>query len=194
MVNALFSRTQVRVLGLLFGQPERSFFASEIIERVGMGSGAVQRQLRRLSESGLVRVFRVGRQAHYQADPSSPIFSELCGIMRKTVGLAEPLREALEPLRDDLVLALVFGSVAKGTDTARSDIDLLLVSDGLTLESVYVALSPAEEELGRPVRPTLYTSAEFERRRDNNAFLRRVLAGDVIVLIGALLDVDTGAR
>jgi predicted nucleotidyltransferase len=191
MATALFSSTQLRVLSLLFGQPDRSFFASEIIERVGAGSGAVQRQLRRLAESGLVRVFAVGRQTHYQANPDAPIFDELCAIMRKTVGLAEPLRDALEPLRDDLVLALVFGSVAKGTDTARSDIDLLLVSDTLTLEGVFRAIAPAEKRLGRPVQPTLYTGAEFERRRTSNAFLARVLAGDVIVLIGEIPDVDS---
>lgn len=194
MARALFSSTQLRVLGLLFGQPERSFYASEIIERVGAGSGAVQRQLRRLSESGLVRVFRLGRQTHYQADESSPIFDELCSMMRKTVGLVEPLREALEPLRQELDLALVFGSVAKGRDTASSDIDLLLVSDTLTLEALYAGLAPAEEALGRTIEPTLYTAAEFERRRESNSFLRRVLAGDVIVMMGTLPDVEAGAR
>lgn len=193
MASALFSSTQLRVLGLLFGQPDRSFFASEIIEHVGTGSGAVQRQLKRLADSGLVRVFPVGRQTHYQANPDAPIFDELCALMRKTVGLAQPLREAFEPLRDELVLALVFGSVAKKTDTARSDIDLLLVSDTLTLEEVFRALEPAEHELGRSVQPTMYTRAEFERQR-SKAFLSRVLAGDVIVLIGEIPDVDSSTR
>jgi hypothetical protein len=88
---ALFSNTQQRVLGLLFGQPQRSFFATELIGLSGGGSGAVQRELKRLDESGLVTVKRLGNQKHYQANPQSPIFSELCGIVQKTAEPAEPL-------------------------------------------------------------------------------------------------------
>lgn len=98
LADALFSSTQQRVLGLLFGQPERSFFGAEVIAQLGMGSGGVQRELKKLADSGLVRVFRVGNQKHYQANPESPIYVELVGLIRKTVGL-------------------VYGSVAKGSDS-----------------------------------------------------------------------------
>ena len=90
LADALFSGTQQRVLGLLFGQPERSFYATELINLAGVGSGAVQRDLASLSQSGLVTVKPVGNQKHYQANPASPIYDELCGMVRKTVGLAEP--------------------------------------------------------------------------------------------------------
>ena len=126
VADALFSSTQQRVLGLLFGQPERSFFGAEVIGLLGMGSGGVQRELKKLADSGLVRVFRVGNQKHYQADPESPIYAELVGLIRKTVGLVAPLRAALEASLDAIDLALVYGSVAKGGATAASDIDLLL--------------------------------------------------------------------
>lgn len=189
LAAALFSSTQRRVLGLLFGQPERSFFATEIIDRLGAGSGAVQRELKKLASSGLVTVSWVGNQKHYQANPESPIYSELCGLVRKTVGLAEPLRDALEPAQQAVELALVYGSVAKGEETAASDIDLLLVSDTMTLEAVYRLLATAEQALGRRINPTLYTSEEFERRvRERNPFLKRVLAGESLVLIGTLPD------
>ena len=189
VADALFSSTQQRVLGLLFGQPERSFFATEIIERLGAGSGAVQRELKKLAESGLLTVSRVGNQKHYQANPDSPIYAELCALVRKTVGLAEPLREALEPARQDIELALVYGSVARRQETAASDIDLLLVSDSLTLEAVYRLLAGAEQVLGRKINPTLYTWEEFHRRvREENPFLKRVLAGEPMVLAGALPD------
>lgn len=187
LADALFSSTQQRVLGLLFGQPGSSFFATEIIARLGAGSGAVQRELKRLADSGLVSVTRVGNQKHYQANPESPIYAELCAMVRKTVGLVEPLRQALEPARDAIYLALIYGSVAKRRETASSDVDLLLVSDSLTLEDVYRLLRPAEESLGRTINPTLYTEEEFDRRlREDNAFLKRVLAGDVLMLIGTL--------
>ncbi|MEK7322170.1 MAG: transcriptional regulator [Pseudomonadota bacterium] len=183
LADALFSATQQRVLALLFGQSERSFFTTEIIGLVGAGSGVVQREVRRLVESGLVTVTRIGNQKHYQANPAAPIFEELRGIVVKTLGPAELLRAVLTALGDKVQLALVYGSVAKRSDTARSDIDLLIVSDGLTLEQVYEVLGPVEQRLGRRVSPTLYTVAEFRRRRKNgNPFLAKVLAGDYILL------------
>lgn len=192
LADALFSSTQRKVLALLFGQPERSYYTNEIIERVGAGSGAVQRELQKLREAGLVRTWQSGRQNYYQADPDSPLFEELRSIVRKTVGLAEPLREALQPLSDSLDLALIYGSVAKATDTAQSDIDVLIVSDALSLEEVFRRLALAEDTLGRPVHPTLYSRRELRRRLQNDTFLRRVVDDDVIVLFGDLKDVTDG--
>lgn len=183
LATALFSATQQRVLALLFGQPGRSFFTNELIGLVGAGSGAVQRELRRLVDSGLVTLTSIGSQKHYQANPAAPIFEELRGIVTKTLGPAEVLRVALRSLGNAVRLALVYGSVAKGRDTAHSDIDLLLVSDVLTLEQVYAALAPVEQQIGRRVSPTLYTVAEFRRRRKSgNTFLAKVLAGEYVRL------------
>ena len=183
--DVLFTNTQQRVLALLFGQPSRSFFASELIQLAGSGSGAVQRELKRLGDSGLVTVTRIGKQKHYQANPTSPVFEELRGLVIKTVAMADPLRYALEPLAEQIRLALVYGSVAKGTDTAASDIDLLVVADDLTLEDLYVALAPVEPTLGRKINPTLYTPHEFaDRKSSGNAVLTRVLAGEHLILIG----------
>lgn len=183
IADALFSATQQRVLALLFGQPGRSFFTNELIGLVGAGSGAVQREVKWLVESGLVTVTRLGSQKHYQANAAAPIYEELRGIVTKTLGPAEVLRTALAPLGDTVRLALVYGSVAKGSDTAQSDIDLLLVSDTLTLEQVYEVLAPVEAQLGRRVSPTLYSVAEFRRRRTSgNPFLTKVLAGETIPL------------
>ena len=187
LAGALFTATQQRVLALLFGQPDREFFVTEIIALAGSGRGAVQRELARLAGSGLAAVSRVGNRKHYRANPDSPLFDEICSIVRKTIGLEEAVRSALEPLADRLVLGLLFGSVARGTDTAASDIDLVLVSDDLTLEAVYSALAPAERSLGRRVNPTVYTSAEFEERRKAKAgFLTRILHGPHVVVAGRL--------
>jgi len=185
LAGALFTRTQQRVLGLLFGQPERRFYATEIIGLVGAGSGAVQRELARVQQSGLVLVDRVGAQKFYQANPSCPIYDELSSIVRKTVGLAEPLREALAPLAEQIQLAFVFGSVAKGEDTSVSDIDLMVVSDHLTYADIYAALEETGTRLGRKVNPTLYSREELIRRlKRNNSFLKRVSSQPKIWLIG----------
>ena len=183
--DALFTKTQQRVLALFFGQPGRTFFKRELIDRAGSGSGAVQRELARLVESGLVKVTRIGSQKYYQANRGAPIFEELRGIVTKTVGLADPLRVALRPLARRIELALVYGSVARGEERAESDIDLLIVADGLTLEELFARLAPAEKKLGRRIHPTLYTPEEFARRRKTrNPFVQKVLAGEHIVLIG----------
>jgi predicted nucleotidyltransferase len=186
LADALFSGTQQRVLGLLFGQPDRSFYANELISLTGSGSGAVQRELARLVGSGLVASRLIGRQKHYQADPDSPIFGELCGIARKTTGLAEPLREALAPLAPLIRAAFVYGSVAKRQDTASSDIDLMLVSDKVAYPEVFGALEAVSQRLGREVKPTIYSRAEWAKRIARaDSFVKRVLAQPKVWLIGS---------
>ena len=184
LADALFTTTQQRLLALLFGQPSRSFFATELIGLTGSGSGAVQRELERLTSSGLVNVSLVGRRKHYRANHQSPVFVELRGLVVKTVAVLQPVRGALKPLADRISLALVYGSVANGTDTASSDIDLLIVADDLTLEDVYSALIPVEAELDRRIHPTLYTSREFaDRKSARSAFLTNVLGGDHLIVM-----------
>jgi predicted nucleotidyltransferase len=185
LADALFSTTQQRVLALLFGQPGRSFYATELIGLTGAGSGAVQRELARLEQSGLVTVRRLGAQKHYQANPDSPLFAELCSIMRKTVAVAEPLKEVLAPLAPRIAAAFVYGSVAKGDDTASSDVDLIIISDDVTYADAFAALEPISTKLGRTVNPTVYTRRELAKRiKGDNAFVTRVLAQPKVWLIG----------
>ena len=185
LADALFSGTKQRVLGLLFGQPSRSFYATELIGLAASGSGAVQRELANLAESGLVTVRAVGNQKHYQANAESPIFVELCGIAQKTVGLAEPLREALAPLAQRIIAAFVYGSVAKKTDTASSDIDLMLLSDEVSYGDAFAALEAASGKLGRVVNPTILTGKEFAKRvKAQESFVARVLAQPKVWIIG----------
>ncbi len=181
----MFTGTKQRVLGLLFGQPERSFYATELIGLAGIGSGAVQRELARLVQSGLVTVRSVGNQRHYQANPEAPLFAELCGIILKTVGLAEPLRAALEPLSGQIQAAFVYGSVAKRQDTAASDIDLMVISDSLSYGDTFTALEAVGARLGRPVNPTILSRRALARRvAEDSTFVTRVLSQPKIWLIG----------
>jgi predicted nucleotidyltransferase len=197
MGAALFASTQQRVLALLFGQPGRVFGKSEFIALAGGGSAAVQREIARLVEGGLaIERVQDGRK-HVKANPDAPLFAELCGIINKTAGVSVQLRAALAELPGTVTCAVLFGSVAKGTDTARSDIDVLIVADGLALEEVYRAVAPVEQRLGPPVNPTLYTWSEFReaapggkefkaRRASGNSNLKNVLDGKHTVLLGRL--------
>jgi predicted nucleotidyltransferase len=185
LADALFGSTQQRVLGLLFGQPERTFYANELISLANSGSGAVQRELARLVQSELVNVRPSGNQKHYQANPQAPIFAELCGIAQKTMGLAEPLRAALAPLAEQIRAAFIYGSVAKRKDTATSDVDLMLISDQLNYGELYTALETLTERLGRTVNPTIYSAAELAQRvQRGDAFITRVLQQPKIWIIG----------
>jgi predicted nucleotidyltransferase len=185
LAAALFSPVQQRVLGLLFGQPERTFRSGELIRAVGSGTGAAHRQLQRLAGVGLVTVTRIGNQKHYQANPASPVYPEIHGLIVKTVGLVDPLRAALAPVAKDIEVAFVFGSIAKGTDRAQSDVDLLVVSDRLGYAEIYKRLQTAEKVLARTINPTVLTRAEWRKARSaKDSFATRIGNQPRIFVIG----------
>lgn len=189
LADALFTKVQQRVLGVLFGNPGRSFYANELIELAGSGTGAVQRELARLESSGLARVTRVGNQKHYQANPESAVYAELRGLVLKTSGLVDVLRAVLQPLKSGIEHAFVYGSVAKQQDTAGSDIDLMVISDKLTYAELFRALEQATAQLGRTVNPTVYSRKEIDKRlRSDNAFIKRLWSQPRLPVIGELHD------
>lgn len=186
-VDALFSSTQQRLLALLFGQPERSFYARELIALTESGSGAVQRELAKLVQGGLLAVTSIGNQKHYQANSKSPVFPEIQGIVIKSFGITDKIRQALLTLESPISCAFIYGSVAKGGVHAGSDIDVMIVSNTMTLGDVFAVMQPLESQLGRKINSTLYTQDEFSRRKQSkNPFLTKVLSGTIIPLIGDL--------
>lgn len=186
LAGALFTPVQQRVLTLLFGQPGRRFQSAEFIRMAAAGTGAVHRQLQRLAQAGLVTVTREGNQKYYQANPESPIYSELHGLVIKTAGIVEPLRRALDPLADRIRAAFVFGSLAKGRERADSDVDVLIVSDELSYSEVYEALLRAEQVLSRPINPTVVAGAEWKQKASaGDSFVKRISAQKKLFIIGS---------
>ncbi len=181
--DALFNDTRRAVLALLYGNPGASWYLRQIVRLVGGGQGAVHRELSNLAAAGIVTRTRGGREVYYQADPSCPVFEELRGIVRKTSGLADVLRSALEPLAPSIRTAFVYGSVAAGSETPASDIDLMVVGD-VGFDEVVRALAPAQKALGREINPTVYPEAEFEEKRGGGGFVDRVLAGEKVMVVG----------
>ncbi len=183
--NALFSKVRQRVLALLYGQPDRSFHTNEIIRLTHSGTGAVQRELEKLTAVGLITVQSIGNQKHYSVNCTSPLFTELRGIVLKTFGLADVLRQALAPITSQIHIAFIYGSIAKQEDTATSDIDLMLVGDNLTYADVFRLLEEAQGKLGRPINPTFYSPTEWTRKyQANNRFLAQIVKQPKIFLIG----------
>ena len=186
ITTALFSPSQSRLFRWLFVQPERRFHLSELRRLTGLGSASLQRELRKLTEAGLVTSEWVGNLRCFQANRQSPVFNELSTLTRKTLGIEPQLREALSDLQPWLCAAWIYGSVARQTDTARSDIDVMLIGEDLALGEILECLLPLEGELGRKINPTCYSPAEFARRRaEPDSFVNRVLTQPILPLIGA---------
>lgn len=191
IAGALFSNVLQRLLALIFGHPETSFYLSEIVQTLRSGTGAVERQLTRLEGCGLVSVERIGNQKHYRANRDAPIFQELYGIVQKTMGLSDPLRRALQPFAHRIKVAFVYGSIAKGTDTARSDIDLMVIGDDLIYSDLFSELEQAEKTLARPVNPTILDPSEWKRKRsEGNAFIEKVAGQPKIFVFGSEADLN----
>lgn len=162
--DALFTRTQQQVLGLLYGQPQRSFYLKEILRLTEMGVATIKRELERMRDAGILTMTQIGNQHHYQANPQCPVYDELLGIVKKTFGVAGVLRLALEPLAEQIELAFVFGSVASGKETASSDIDLMVIGS-VSFGDLVAALYPVQETLGREINPKIYSPDEWQQIR-----------------------------
>lgn len=186
LADVLFTPVQQRVLGVLFGQPQRRFQSAEVIRLAGSGTGAAHRLLTRLAATGLVTTQRVGNQKHYQANADSPVFAELTGLVRKTVGLIGPLQVALAPLAGKIAAAFVYGSIAKGTDTAASDIDLMVIADDLDYSALFSALQGTEQALARKVNPNLMRPNEWRRKRSEpDSFAARIAGQSRLFVLGS---------
>jgi len=186
IAEALFSKTQQRLYGLLFGHPDRTYFLRELIEKANIGRGTVQREMEKLVASGLVLVKKVGNQKHYQANKSSPVFEELAGILRKTTGIVDVIADAIEPLAGKINTALVFGSVARGSETAGSDIDLLIIGE-VSFKKIVTALYDAQETLHREINPKVYKKEEWlELVRKKDAFVKEVMTGPKLFIKGSI--------
>lgn len=192
--DALFTKTQQRVLGLLYVQPERSFYTKEIIRLTGMGVATIKRELDRMVSAGILTMTKIGNQHHYQADPACPIFHELLGIIKKTFGVVEALSLALAPLSERITWAFVFGSLASGKETSASDIDLMIIGDvgfGEAASAVY----SVQFALGREVNPKVYSLQEWNQLLKNqDAFLREVLAKPRMDVLGGNNELGKSGR
>lgn len=174
--NVLFTKTQQKVLGLLYGQPYKSFYLNEIVRLSDIGRGTIKRELERMTASGIIIQKRIGNQNHYQANESCPVYQELLGIVRKTFGIADVIKTALTPIFDRILFAFIYGSIAKSEDSSKSDIDLLVISDKLTYSEVMERLIEVEGSLGRVVNPTIYDLNQIKQKlKQGNAFVARII-------------------
>jgi predicted nucleotidyltransferase len=184
LVEILFGAYRRKILGLLLLRPDETFYVREIARLTGVSAGSLHRELKLLTEAGLLLRTTAGNQVRYQANRDCPIYEELAGIFRKTAGLADVLRELLAPLQRKIALALVFGSIAQGKASSTSDIDLLVIGS-VPFAAVVEACHAGSQQLGREVNPVVMTRASFQKKqRQGDRFVSRVAKEPRIVLIG----------
>jgi uncharacterized protein len=184
LADLLFGRTRGAILALLYGKADQSFYTRQIAREVDGSVGAVQRELENLSKVGLIVRSSVGSQVFYQANRDAPIFRQMHALVNKTIGVFSVLRSALHPLAKRILVAFVYGSVAREEETAQSDVDLMVVGKA-TLNQVLSRLSTVEKTIGRPVNPTVYSVLEFKSKlASGNHFLNAVLKGQKVFLLG----------
>jgi len=184
LCSGLFGKTRQAVLALLYGQADKSFYTKQILDAVKIGRGTVQRELKNLTDTGIIIREVQGRQVYYHANEKCPIFDELKSIVRKTFGVADLISQSLGVSRDKIRVAFIFGSVARSTDDRRSDIDLMVVGK-VSFGDIVSFLGPAEEKLAREINPVVYPIAEFRKKvKDDHYFVKTVLEGEKIFVIG----------
>jgi predicted nucleotidyltransferase len=184
LTAALFGKTRRAVLGVLYGHPNEAFYLRQLVRAARAGQGAVQREVKRLSEAGIIRRTVQGREVYYRANSECPLFSELKSLVVKTVGVGDVLRAALAPLGGRIKVAFMFGSFAHGKQNQGSDVDIAIIGEA-TFEEVVDALVSAQEALARDVQPTVYPVAEFQARvKAREHFVTSVLGEKKIFVIG----------
>jgi len=184
LCSGLFGKTRQAVLALLYGQADKSFYTKQILDGVKIGRGTVQRELKNLTDAGIIVREVQGRQVYYRANEKCPIFNELKSIVRKTFGVADVIRQSLAGGTSKIRVVFIFGSVARSADDRRSDIDLMVVGK-ISFGDAVSLLGQAEEKLGREISPVVYPVAEFKKKvKDDQHFVKTVLEDEKIFVIG----------
>jgi len=184
LCSGLFGKTRQAVLALLYGRADSSFYTKQVLDAVKIGRGTVQRELKNLTDTGIIIREVQGRQVYYRANAQCPIFDELKSIVRKTFGVADVIRQSLATVADKIRVAFIFGSVARSADDRASDIDVMIIGE-VSFAGVSSAISQAEKLIRREINPVVYPPAEFKKKvNEDHHFVKTVLEDEKIFLIG----------
>jgi hypothetical protein len=173
-----------KALALLMLHPERRLHLREIARLTGTQPGTMAKELQRLHVAGLLTRERVGNQVRFGANTVHPLFGEVAALLRKTVGVADVLADALAGIAECVDVAFVFGSVARGEERADSDLDLAVIGR-CDFAAVALALDAAERVIGREINPKVYAAGEWRRGVETgSSFVKRLLFEPKIFVVG----------
>lgn len=194
LIAVLFPKTRRSILATTLMHPDRWWFLADLARQIGVTPSSLQREMASLVQVGILLRRQEGKQVYFKPDPNCPILHELQGIMTKTVGLVDVLRDALDPFKKSIQTAFVYGSIARCEELSESDVDLMIVGDA-GLVDLSPAIQKAEERLGREVNPTLFSTDEFARKlKQGHHFLKTVLGSDKLFILGSQHDLATTGR
>jgi predicted nucleotidyltransferase len=194
LISVLFPKTRRAVLATTLMHPDRWWFLADLARQIGVPPSSLQREMESLVEVGILLRRQEGKQVYFKPDPNCPILYELQGVMTKTLGLVDVLQGALSPFKKSIKLAFVYGSIARAEELSDSDVDLMIVGS-VSLADLSPAIQKAEERLARQVNPTLFSPKEFaEKLKQGHHFLKTVLAGDKLFILGSQNDLAETSR
>jgi DNA-binding transcriptional ArsR family regulator len=189
IASALFSRTQQRLLSALLLNSHQPLYAAELAKHFGVRASSLQRDLAKFTEAGILKMSRNGNRTYFQANEECPVFPELRVLLIKTSSLVDVLQDELAPFASEIKVAAVYGSIASGTETSGSDIDLLIIGSVKMIE-LSPLLEQATAKLRRQINPTLYTSEEFSHKAGRSHFVQSVLGKPLLFVIGMKSDLE----
>jgi uncharacterized protein len=185
LLDVLLGKTKQQILTATLLQPERSWYFLELARHLHLRPSSLQRELKQLTEAGILRRQEDGNRVYFQADTSCPVFQELAQIFFKTAGVVEALRTALEPLQNEIDIAFIYGSIASSSERSSSDIDLMVIGSA-PLFKIAPLLRDLEGRVGRAINSTVYAEDEFKRRlQRENHFLTSVLRKKPLFIKGS---------
>jgi predicted nucleotidyltransferase len=188
MLNSLLTKTKQKILGPVFLNSDREFYLREITRMTGVSHGTLHRELKTLVSDGILNSRKQGNQVFYSVNKENPIFAELKGIVLKTFGIIDILQTVIKPFKKKIKVGFIYGSIARGEDTARSDIDVMIIGEITFLETAE-AFEKAEKSLGREINPTIYPISEFRTKvKEDNHFINSILNSQLIFFAGSIDD------
>jgi len=182
--NILFGKTRHNILAVFYGHSDETFYLRQLTRIVSGGMGAVQREVKAFTKAGIIRRVSTGRQNYYQANSQCPVFSELKSIVIKTSGMGDVLKIALAPLAENIRVAFIFGSIARGEENKKSDVDVLVIGD-VTFDEVIKEITPVQQMLNREINASVYPVMEFKNKlAKGHHFIKTVYKEKKLFLIG----------
>jgi len=189
VIQSLFPKTRLAILSAAMLNPDRSWYVRDFARHLKLPVTNLARELPRLVKAGFLKTWKDGARVYIQADKTNPVFPEMRSLMVKTTGVVEVFQRALAPLRENIKVAFIFGSIASGTEQPRSDVDLILIGE-VGLADVVPLLHPVSETLMREINPIAYGPDEFCKRAAENRFVKSVLGKPLLFVLGTRDDLE----
>ncbi len=185
MLEQLFSsKLRAKVVGWMFTHPDERFYVRQLTSLIHEDSTNISRELSRLLGLGILLGKQEGKQKFYTVNKKCPVYHELEGLILKTYGLVDVLRTILKSIENQISIAFIYGSFAKSTFNAASDIDVFIIGS-VQFEKITRVLMDAQKTLGREINPTVFPEQEFTSKiKTSNHFIKRVIEDKKLFLIG----------